>query len=79
MPSEIVFSEDRLEYLADLFGKYIDEEGFLRDAEDDELVHDEYDDEPVEADDLGIVHHGSEHFVRDDVDNLLQHAKQTDD
>lgn len=79
MPSKIVFSEDRLEYLADMFGKYIDEEGFLRDSEDDELVRDEYDGEPVKADEIGIVQHGSEHFVRDDVDNLLQHAKQTDD
>ena len=79
MTAEIVFSQERLEYLADLFGKYIDDDGFLRESEDDELVRDEYDDDPIKASDLGIVSHNSEHFVRDDVSNLLQHAKQEDD
>jgi len=79
MSPEIVFSGDRLEYLADLFGKYVDKEGFLRDSEDDQLVRDEYDEEPIRADELGIVHHGSENFVRDEVGNLLQHAKDTDE
>lgn len=78
MPPEIVFEEDQIEYLADLFDMEITEEGYLLDRDTGDIVTSDRSDEPLKADDLGIVYHNSEHFVRDSVGDILHYATEVE-
>lgn len=79
MSPEIVFGEDRKEYLADLFDKDITEKGHLRDRESGEIARDDETGEPLTLDDIGIVYHNSEHFVKDDVGDILHYATEVEE
>ena len=79
MSPEIVFGEDRKEYFADLFNRDITDEGYLRDRETGELATDDETGEPLSFDELGIVYHGSEHFVKDDVGDILHYVTEIEE
>jgi len=72
MSPDIVFEESRVDYLLDLFDKEEDEDGFVYDPEKGQRVTFQDSDEPVKVDDLGVVGHGSEIFVRDEVDSIIE-------
>jgi hypothetical protein len=72
MSPDIVFEESRLEYLLDLFDKETDEEGYIVDSESGERVTPRESDRPIKAEDLGVVGRGSELFVRDEVDSIVE-------
>lgn len=78
MSPEVVFGEDREEYLADLFDKDVTEEGYLRDRESGDIVTDEETSEKITLDDIGVVYQNSEHFVKDDVGDILQYATEVE-
>lgn len=79
MTPELVFGEDRAEYLADLFDKDVTEEGYLRDREDGEIVTDEETGDRLRLDDIGVVYKNSEHFVKDDVGEIFNYATEVED
>ncbi|QGA81808.1 hypothetical protein [Halomicrobium sp. LC1Hm] len=79
MSPEIVFGDDRKEYLADLFDKDITEEGYLRDRDSGEIVTDDETGDYMTIDDLGIVYQNSEHFVKDDVGDILHYATEVEE
>lgn len=79
MSPEIVFGEDRIEYLADLFDKEVNDDGHLVDPEDGEVVPDEISGEPITIDELGVVHHNSEHYIKDEVGDLLHYATEMEE
>lgn len=72
MGPDIVFEESRINYLLDLFDKEEDEEGFIVDPERDKRVTPPDSDTPLKTEDLGVVGHGSEIFVRDEVDSIVE-------
>jgi hypothetical protein len=79
MSPEIVFGEDRKEYLADLFNKDITDEGHLRDRDSGEIAVDDETGDPLSLNELGIVYHNSEHFVKDDVGDILHYATEIEE
>ncbi|AGB17370.1 hypothetical protein Halru_2799 [Halovivax ruber XH-70] len=79
MSPEIVFGEDRKEYLADLFNKIITDEGYLRDRNSGEIVKDDNTGKKLTIEDLGIVYHGSEHYVKDDVGDILHYTTEVEE
>lgn len=72
MGPDIIFEESRINYLLDLFDKEEDEEGFIVDPERDKRVTPPDSDTPLKTEDLGVVGHGSEIFVRDEVDSIVE-------
>jgi len=72
MSPNIVFEESRADYLLDLFDKTEDEEGYIVDPETDQRVTSPDDDQPIKTEELGVVGHGSEIFVRDEVDSIVE-------
>jgi len=69
---DIVFEDSRIEYLLDLFDKEEDEEGYIFDPETGRRVTPPNSQRPLTVDDLGVVGRGSEIFVRDEVDSIVE-------
>lgn len=72
MSPDIVFEESRVEYLLDLFDKTEDEEGYIVDPETGQRVTPPGDDQPIKTEELGVVGRGSEIFVKDEVDSIVE-------
>ncbi len=72
MSPDIVFEESRMDYLLDLFDKEEDDEGYIFDPETDQRVTPPGSDEPIKTEDLGVVGRGSEIFVKDEVDSIVE-------
>lgn len=72
MSPNIVFEESRADYLLDLFDKTEDEEGYIVDPETDQRVTSPDDGQPIKTEELGVVGRGSEIFVRDEVDSIVE-------
>lgn len=75
MTTEIVFSEERTDYLLDLFGKEVDDSGYIIDSETKERVKSTTD-EYLQKDDLGYVGHNSVHFVEDDISTIIDYLSE---
>lgn len=73
MTTDIVFERSRIDYLLDLFDKEVDDQGYIVDAKTGEKVHSS-DGNPLKADDLGVVGHGSEIFVEDDFTSIVDYV-----
>lgn len=72
MSPDIVFEESRTEYLLDLFDKEEDEEGYVFDPERGERVTRSGSDHPIKTEQLGVVGRGSEIFVKDEIDSIVE-------
>lgn len=72
MSPDIVFEESRTDYLLDLFDKEEDDEGYIVDPESDQRVTPPGSDKPIKTGDLGVVGRGSEIFVKDEVDSIVE-------
>lgn len=70
MTTEIVFKEERVDYLLELFNKKVDDEGYIIDEDSEERVRSTTD-EYLQKDDLGFVGHNSVHFVEDDISAIV--------
>jgi hypothetical protein len=77
MTPDIVFDETNIEYLLDLFDKEVDEEGYIYDPELDNRVRSDGD--PIKASELGVVGYGSEIFIRDEVDSIVDFVEAQHD
>lgn len=71
MSPDIVFEESRKEYLLDLFDKEEDGDGYIVDEQGQRVTPDGSD-KPIKTEDLGVVGRGSEIFVKDEVDSIVQ-------
>lgn len=71
MATDIVFKEEQVDYLLDLFGKEVDDEGYIVDAETREREP-STDEDFIKKDDLGYVGHDSVHFVEDDISSIIE-------
>lgn len=72
MSPDIVFEESRTDYLLDLFDKEEDEDGYIVDPEKNQRVTPPGSDKPIKTEDLGVVGRGSELFVKDEVDSIVE-------
>jgi hypothetical protein len=72
MSPDIVFEDSRIEYLLDLFDKEEDEEGYIVDPEEGQRVTPPGSNRPIRTADLGVVGRGSEIFVEDEVDSIVE-------
>jgi hypothetical protein len=79
MSPDIVFEESRLEYLLDLFDKDVDREGYIVDPETDRRVTPQNSDDPIKAEELGVVGHSSEIFVEDEVESIIEFVNSQKD
>lgn len=71
MGPDIVFEENRVEYLLDLFDKEEDSDGYILDPEKGVRVTHRDTDEPIKVKELGVVGKGSQIFVKDEVDSIV--------
>lgn len=76
MPQEIVFEEERLEYVLDALDRGIDDDGFVVDSEGEQILA--TDGEPIKAEDIGYIGHGSTDFVRDDISQIREYLHESD-
>lgn len=72
MTTEIVFKEEQVDYLLELFDKEVDDAGYIIDRETEERVM-STDGDYLKKDDLGYVGHGSVHFVEDDISSIVDY------
>jgi hypothetical protein len=72
MSPDIVFEDGKVEYLLDLFDKVEDEDGYVFDPETGQRVTPDDSDRPIRTDELGVVGRGSEIFVKDEVDSIVE-------
>lgn len=79
MSPDIVFEESRLDYLLDLFDKEEDKEGYIIDPEEDRRVTPPGSSQPIKKEDLGVVGHGSEIFVEDEADSIVEFVNRQHD
>lgn len=77
MTPDIVFERSRMDYLLDLFGTEVDEEGYVVDASTGERAL-STDGDPLKADDLGVVGHGSEVLVEDDFTAIVDYVTDSE-
>lgn len=77
MTPDIVFERSRMDYLLDLFGTEVDEEGYVVDASTGERVL-STDGDPLKADDLGVVGHGSEVLAEDDFTAIVDYVTDSE-
>lgn len=73
MSPDIVFDNSRIHFLLDFFDKEDDDEGFVVEKETGERVTDKQG-EPIKVKDVGLVHPGSEVFVPDDADSIIDYV-----
>lgn len=71
MAPDIVFEENRIEYLLDLFDKEEDEEGYIYDPEREQRVTHDETERSIKTEELGVVGHGSQIFIKDEVDSIV--------
>lgn len=76
MSPDIVFEESRMDYLLDLFDKEEDEEGYIVDPEEGQRVTPPGSNKPIKTEDLGVVGRGSELFVEDEVDSIVEFVNE---
>ncbi|MCL9815266.1 hypothetical protein [Natranaeroarchaeum aerophilus] len=76
MPQEIVFKEERLEYVLDALDRGVDDEGFVVDSEKERILA--TDGEPIKAEDIGYIGHGSTDFVRNDISRIREYLQESD-
>jgi len=76
MPQEIVFEEERREYVLDALNRGIDDEGYVVNPDGDRVVA--TDGEPIKAKDIGYIGHGSTDFVRDDISQIREYLHESD-
>lgn len=79
MSPDIVFEESRIDYLLDLFDKVEDEEGYVYDPKEEKRVTPSGSDQPIKTEDLGVVGHGSQIFVEDEVDSIIEFVNSNQD
>lgn len=75
MASEIVFKEEQVDYLLNLFDKEVDDEGYIVDVESGERAS-STEDAPIKKDELGFVGHDSVHFVEDDISSIVGYLSE---
>lgn len=76
MSPDIVFEESRVDHLLDLFDKIEDEDGYIFDPETGQRVTVPGTDQPIKTGELGVVGHGSEIFVKDEVDSIVEFVNE---
>lgn len=69
---KMTFEEGAEQYIVEAFGKSI-EEGYIVDEEGDIV---EYNGKEVRVEDLAMVEHGSDIFVDDSFDSLVDHVER---
>lgn len=70
METEIIFKEERSDYLLSLFDKEVNDKGYIVDVDSGNRVTSTSGDY-LQKDDLGYVGHNSIHFVEDDISALV--------
>ena len=77
MPSELVVERDKLESFLPLLGAEVTEEGYIRDAETNEIIETEGGKE-LAIDEIGYLGHGSIKPVEDDFSAIVAHLSDRD-
>ncbi|MFD1527530.1 MULTISPECIES: hypothetical protein [Halobacteriales] len=71
MPQEIIFGEEKREYVLDALNREVDDDGFVVKPNGERVLA--TDGEPIKADDIGYIGHGSTDFVRDDISEIRKY------
>lgn len=79
MSPDIVFEESRVDYLLDLFDKEEDEDGYIVDPEEDRRITHEGTENPIKTEELGVVGCGSQIFLKDEVDSIVEFVNSQHD
>jgi hypothetical protein len=86
MGPDIVFDDSRTEYLLDLFDLDTDSSGYLVDENSRERIRvdpetgrrvDGSRGEEIRVDELGVIKNGSQIFVENDLDSLIEYVEGT--
>lgn len=76
MVQEIVFEDERREYVLDALDREIDDDGFVVYPDGERVLA--TDGEPIKAEDIGYIGHGSTEFVRDDITQIREYLQDSD-
>lgn len=76
MPQKIVFEKERREYVIDALNRGIDDEGYVVGSDGERVLA--TDGEPIKAEDIGYIGHGSTDFVRDDISQIREYLHESD-
>lgn len=72
MSTQIVYDDSKREYILDAVNRAIDDDGYIIDSDTGERVP-ATDGDPIKAEEIGYVGHGSTDLVRDDITQLREY------